>query len=767
MARRRKAGKRANLHPFKAFLFGILTVLSVALGAGFVLVYREFSTGLPPVEKLLDYNPPVATRVLAADGTVVGEFFIEKRYLTPIYKIPKTVQLAFLAAEDSTFYEHLGLDPVGILRAFFANTRSGQTRQGGSTITQQVVKQLLLSPERSYERKLREAILALRLETELTKSQILALYLNQIYLGSGAYGVQAASREYFGSDVADISLAEAALLAGLPQAPSRYSPDHHFARAKVRQSYVLRRMEEEGYISKAEAEAAEQEEIHIGTEALPLETGGPAPWYVEQVRRLLLERYGASGTYRLGLTIETPLDLSMQAAANRALSRGIHTVDQRQGYRGPLRRLTSKEWRSLLPAKGETRSSTPLPETGMVLEVVVLPGPGGRRHAGNGGLYVRWAGGFTTIPPDGLSWIRRGRRQPAFGDVLEAHVRDRDGIVSLALTENNDTQGALVAMEPATGDVKALIGGMNHQDSEFDRAIQGRRQPGSAFKPLIFAAAVDRGYTPSTIINDAPVTFDDLPGKPWSPKNFSERFYGPTTLRKALIKSRNVVAVKLVHAMGLPYLLNYLPKFGFEQRFAANLSISLGTGQTSLLEMVRAYGVFAQAGTLVEPRFITRIIDQHGNIIEARPPRRRATIAPETAYIITRMMRGVMKRGTGRRAQIDRPAAGKTGTTNDLRDAWFIGFTPDLIAGVWVGYDRDKTLGAHETGGRVAAPIWKDFMGDALADTPVSDFAIPAQIVLVAIDPETGRRADPGQENAVLEAFRRGTEPERVNWGEP
>ncbi|MFP6664957.1 MAG: PBP1A family penicillin-binding protein [Deltaproteobacteria bacterium] len=765
MAGRRKTGRRAALHPFKAFLFGILTLLSVALAASFFLIYREFSTGLPPVEKLLDYNPPVATRVLAADGTLIGEFFIEKRYLTPIYKIPKAVQLAFLAAEDSTFYEHFGLDPVGILRAFFANTRSGKTRQGGSTITQQVVKQLLLSPERSYERKLREAILALRLETELTKSQILSLYLNQIYLGAGAYGVQAASREYFGNDVADISLAEAALLAGLPQAPSRYSPNRHFKRAKARQRYVLRRMQEEGYISAAEAQAAEQEEIHIGNTELPAETGGPAPWYLEQVRRLLLERYGASGTYRLGLIVETPLDLSMQEAAERALGRGLHTLDQRQGYRGPLRRLNRAEWRSLLPAEGAARTTAALPESGMVLEVVVLPGPSGQRRTPDGGLYLRWAGGFVTIPPAGLGWIRRAARQPGFGDVLEARVLNHDGKASLALTENNDTQGALVAMAPASGDVKALIGGRNHRDSEFDRAIQSRRQPGSAFKPLIFAAAVDHGYTPSSIIDDSPVTFDDLPGKPWSPKNFSKRFYGPTTLRKALTQSRNVVAVKLVHAMGLPYLLDYLPNFGFERRFAANLSISLGTGQTSLLEMVRAYGVFAEGGTLVEPRFITRIIDQHGNILEERPPRRRATLRPETAYIVTRMMRGVMERGTGRRARIGRPAAGKTGTTNDLRDAWFLGFTPDLIAGVWVGYDRDKTLGPHETGGRVAAPIWKDFMSHALAGTPVSDFVVPANIVLVAINPETGRPAEPGQKDTVLEAFRRGTEPRPFTWG--
>lgn len=766
MARRESGGRQERTqHLLKPFLIGFLVLIGIATSYGLVLVYREFSTGLPPVEKLVNYNPPVSTRVLATDGTVVGEFFIEKRYLTPIYKIPKVVQLAFLAAEDSSFYDHFGLDPVGILRAFFENTRTGSTRQGGSTITQQVVKQLLLSPERSYERKLREALLSLRLEAELTKSQILALYLNQIYLGSGAYGVTAAAQQYFGKQIADVTLAEAALLAGLPQAPSRYSPARHFNAAKARQLYVLRRMREEGYISKAAAEQAALEKIHLAEPDTPLSTGGPAPWYVEQVRRLLLARYGTSGTYRLGLTIETPLDLDMQRAAKAALSRGVHTVDERQGYRGPLRRLETEEWRSLLPEAGTRRTTTELPAVGVVLEAVVLPGPGGRRTTKSGGVYVRWAGGFTTIPREGLSWLRKRGPQPEFGDVLETRVVATDGRRELALNENNGTQAALIAMSPTTGDIKALVGGMDHRDSEFDRAIQARRQPGSAFKPLLFAAAIDRGHTSATIINDAPVTFEDRPGEPWMPRNFTERFYGPTTLREALTKSRNVVTAKLVHAMGLPYLLNYLSRFDFESSFAPNLSISLGTGETSLLEMVRAYGAFANAGELTRPRFITRIIDQHGNVLEERLPEKSRAISPETAYIVTSMMRGVIERGTGRRAQINRPAAGKTGTTNGLRDAWFIGFTPELTAGVWLGYDRRKTLGDRETGGRAAAPIWKDFMLRALGELPVSDFALPEDILLVSINPTTGLRARPGEEDSALEAFRRGTEPARLDWG--
>jgi len=743
----------------------MISVLAVVLLASVVFVYREFSTGLPPVQKLLDYNPPVATRVLAADGTTIGEFFIEKRYLTPIYKIPKSVQLAFLAAEDATFYSHYGLDPIGILRALVENLRAQRTTQGGSTITQQVVKQLLLSPERSYERKIREAVLAVRLETELTKSQILSLYLNQIYLGSGAYGVQAAAREYFNKDVGDLSLAQAALLAGLPQAPSRYSPVRNLPQARVRQAYVLRRMVEEGFISQARADQAREANLELQEGEESIAPQGPAPWYVEHVRRLLLARYGTSGTYRLGLTVQTPLDLRLQREAQRALARGINAADLRQGYRGPLRKLSRKQWAELLPQPGTRRSSEPLPPPESRVEAVVITGPGRRDRPRGGGYYIRWAGGYSIVPPRGLDWARRSGRNPELGDVLELRVaRGGDGESFFAIAPENGTQGAMVAMSPQTGDVLALVGGNDNGDTEFDRALQAHRQPGSAFKPLIFAAALDRGYTPATLLDDAPVTFPDQPGKPWSPKNFTKRYYGPTTLREALTKSRNVPTVKLVDAIGLPYLLDYLPRFGFRKRFAPNLSLSLGTGETTLLELVRAYSVFGSAGRLHEPRFITRITDQHGNILEERPPRPEQVLTPTTAYQMTTLLQGVVDRGTGRRARLNRPAAGKTGTTNDQRDAWFVGFTPEIAAGVWVGYDRGKTLGDKETGGRVAAPIWKGFMQEALADTAVSDFPVPDDVILVPVNAHTGLRARLGEQGSVLEAFRRGTEPGRAEW---
>ena len=743
----------------------MISVLAVVLLASVIFVYREFSTGLPPVEKLLDYNPPVATRVLAADGTTIGEFFIEKRYLTPIYKIPKSVQLAFLAAEDATFYSHFGLDPVGILRALVENLRAQKTTQGGSTITQQVVKQLLLTPERSYERKIREAVLALRLETELTKSQILSLYLNQIYLGSGAYGVQAAAREYFNRDVGDLSLAQAALLAGLPQAPSRYSPVRNLPQARARQAYVLRRMVEEGYITQAQADQARLAKLGLQRPDDTVTPQGPAPWYVEHVRRLLVARYGSSGTYRMGLTVHTPLNLDLQREAQAALARGINAADLRQGYRGPLRKLSREEWTRLLPEPGTRRSSEALPSRESRVEAVVITGPGRRDRPRGGGLYVRWAGGYATVPPEGLKWANRSGKRPGLGDLVELRVvRPPEGEAFFAIAPENGTQGALVAMSPETGDVLALVGGNDNGDTEFDRALQARRQPGSAFKPMIFAAALDRGYTPATLLDDAPVTFPDQPGKPWSPKNFTKRYYGPTTLREALTKSRNVPTVKLLDAIGLPYLLDYLPRFGFQRRFAANLSLSLGTGETTLLELVRAYSVFGSSGQLLDPRFITRITDQHGNVLEERHPHSEAVLTPTTAYQMTTMLRGVVDRGTGRRARLDRPAAGKTGTTNDQRDAWFVGFTPEIAAGVWVGYDRGKTLGSKETGGRVAAPIWKSFMQEALRGTPVSDFPVPEGVVLVPVNAHTGARAPLGARGTLLEAFRRGTEPGREEW---
>jgi len=749
--------------PFKPFLYGFLILLLAAVGSAAALVYREFTTSLPPVAKLLDYRPPVATRVFAVDGSLIGEFYVEKRYLTPIYRIPKPVQLAFVAAEDANFFDHTGVDPISIFRAALNNYRAGATRQGGSTITQQVVKSLLLSPERSYERKLKELVLAIRLEQQLTKDEILYLYLNQIFLGNGAYGVQAAALEYFGKDVSDLTVGEAAILAGLPQAPSRYSPVKHFRRAKARQRYVLERMVEEGFITRDEAERAASEPILLAPHR-PAITG-PAPFFVQHVRRMLEDRYGARGPYELGLNVYTTLDLEMQRAAEKALREGVEKLDERQGFRGPLRTLSLRERKAVVrDAATASTVAAPLPEVGSVLEVVVVPGRDGAVRRRDGALNVRWAGGNAVMTREGLEWATKTGYAPQVGDVLEARVAGTPSHPELVLSRGNGTEGAMVALVPTTGDVRAMVGGLDFGQSQFNRVTQAYRQPGSSFKPLVYAAAMDRGFTPATVIVDAPISFNMGAGGWWTPQNFEKRNFGPTTLREALTFSRNVVTVKLVQAMGLKYLLEYLPRFGFDRPFPKNLSIALGTAEVTLLEMARAFAVFPNLGIRVEPRFITRITDTHGDLLEDFAVQSQRVMPPDTAYIMVSLMESVVERGTGKRAAegLGRPVAGKTGTTNDLRDAWFIGYTPDLLAGVWVGYDQDKTLGDKETGGRVSAPIWHDFMATVLDGTPVNDFAVPPEVVLVNIDRRSGLRAAPGGSGTLLEAFKRGSEPTAI-----
>jgi penicillin-binding protein 1A len=741
--------------PFRTFLLGFAVILFAALGSAGAILYREFNVSLPPVEKLLDYRPPVATRVFSDDGTLIGEFFFEKRYLTPIFKIPRAVQLAFVAAEDQNFYQHTGVDLPSIVRAALHNYQAGTTRQGGSTITQQVVKSLLLTPERSYERKIKEVVLAVRLERQLTKEEILYLYLNQIYLGNGAYGVQAAALEYFGKDVSQLTLAEAALLAGLPQAPSRYSPVRHLQRAKARQRYVLDRMVEEGFVTLAEAQQAYDEEIVLQRDEAPISS--VAPYFVEHVRRLLEQRYGSSAPYQLGLDVHTTLDLAMQREADRALREGIAAVDERQGFRGPLRQLPEREWKPI--AQDAVVSDPGLPEPGTLLEVVVLPAAGASALRRDGGVEVRWALGRAVVSRAGLEWATQEGYEPQPGDVLEMRVTGSGNDRTLVLAHNNGTQGAIVAMVPDTGDVRAMVGGLDWNRSKFNRVTQAYRQPGSAFKALIYAAAMDRGYTPASIVVDAPVSYNDGSGKLWTPQNFEKRFFGPTSLRQALTKSRNVVTVKLVSSMGLKFLLSYLPRFGFTRPFPKNLSIALGSAEVTLLELTEAFGVFANLGMRVEPRFITKITDVRGELIEDAPILRRPAVSPDTAYVMTSMLRNVVESGTGKRAALDRPAAGKTGTTNDQRDVWFVGYTPQLLAGVWVGYDQMKTLGGKETGGRAAAPIWQDFMSKSLAGQPVLDFPVPNEVTLVAVDRTTGQRVTPGSAGSVFQAFKRGTEP--------
>ncbi len=752
--RARTPGIRRSIRAFlvRAFLF--VTVLSTVTAAviGF-LALREIRKDLPPVQQLAAYRPAVASQVYAANVELVGEFFLEKRYLVPLDKIPLLVRQAFIAAEDSNFYHHRGIDLASIVRAFLTNVFAGEVVQGGSTITQQVVKSLLLSPERSYERKLKEVLLSLRLERQFTKDEILYIYLNQIYLGSGAYGVDAAAQVYFNKDAQELTLPEAALLAGLPQAPSRTSPIHHAKRARARELYVLERMQAAGYISGDERETAARIPVHVVL-AQRRQTYPHAPDYVEYVRRLLEDRYGNRAPYELGLRIDTALDLGMQQIAEKSVRDGLKALDRRRGYRGPARRLSEAEAQPFLDQQERTEPKDGYP-AGATVEALVV-----RTTADHATLRI--GGAEAVLPASGMTWARGWtpvRFRP--GDVVLVKVEKRTTSgVEVSLDQDPDAEGAFLALDANTGLVRAMVGGYDYSRSQFNRAVQAYRQPGSAFKPLVYAAAFDRGFTPASIVVDSPITFDDGSNRIWKPENYEQEFHGPTRLREALVHSMNVVTVKVVQEIGLQYLTSYLPRFGFDRPFPRNLSIALGSSEVTLLELVRAYDAFATGGKLYEPIFVTRITDAAGNVIEERRPSSEDVLSPETAYLITSILKSVIERGTGHRARaLARPAAGKTGTTNEQMDAWFVGYTPDLLAGAWVGFDEKKSLGKEETGGRAAVPIWLEFMQQATENMPITDFTIPSGIVFVNIDGKTGLRAAPGDGDLMLECFRRGSEP--------
>jgi len=747
---------------FRAFLFRVVTgFVSICAVAGVVvgfLALSEIRQDLPPVDQLAAYRPAVASRVYASNGELVGEFFLEKRYLVALDRIPAVVREAFIAAEDSNFYHHHGIDPGGIARAFFNNLFAGEVVQGGSTITQQVVKSLLLSPEKSYERKLKEILLSLRLERQFTKDQILYLYLNQIYLGSGAYGVAAAAQVYFNKEIDEVTLPEAALLAGLPQAPSRTSPIHHPARARTRQLYVLDRMEADGYISSAEREQAAAIPVHVVV-GQRRQTYQKAPDYVEYVRRQLEERYGNRAPYEIGLRIDTALDLRMQEIAEQAVRRGLKELDQRRGYRGPIRSLSEAEASSFLEQQQKAAPKDGYRAGASVQALVV--------RATAEQVTLRIGDARATLPAAGMAWARGWkptRLRP--GDLVLVTVEQRDaatGTYRVALDEDPDVEGAFLAMDVNGGYVRAMVGGYDYSRSQFNRAVQAYRQPGSAFKPLIYAAAFDHGYTPASIVVDSPVVFDDGSNRIWKPENYEQEFRGPTRLREALVHSVNVVTVKVAQDLGLPYLISYLPRFGFERPFPRNLSIALGSSEVTLLELVHAYEAFASGGKIYPPTFITRISDAAGNVIEESTPMAQDALSPQTAYLINSILQSVIERGTGRRARVlNRPAAGKTGTTNEQMDAWFIGYTPELLAGAWIGFDEKKSLGKKETGGRAAVPIWTEFMERATENMPITNFPIPPDVVFVNIDEKSGRRAAPGDHDVLLECFRRGTEPQEA-----
>lgn len=771
---------------FKTFLVsGLVAVAAVTVA------YFWVAGSLPKVDTLADYQPPVITRILSDNGTVVAELYRERRIVVPIERIPRQVIRAFVAAEDSEFFRHPGIDLTSILRAALKNIRAGGIVQGGSTITQQVAKSLLLTPEKKFSRKFKEAILAWRMEQKLTKDEILYLYLNQIYLGHGAYGVQAAAENYFDKNVEDLTLAEAALLAGLPQAPSRYSPYHHLDRARQRQSYVLKRMREDGYVQEGAAEAASAEPLSIRPRVNA--HIAEAAYFTEQVRRYLVDTYGEERVYRDGFTVHTSLDLSQQSAAQRAVRDNLRAHDKRQGFRGPSRVLNADEQRAFTAELSRKLEKTPLRPGDYVSGLLVGSRPSVLllQLGDHQGLLplaeTKWAGQLEVVSLSDYQSAPEGKissRRLPLGSILQVRVNEirPDSSLLLSLEQEPLAQGALIAIAPDTGEVKAMVGGYDFATSQFNRAIQASRLPGSAIKPLLYAAALDKGYTPATVILDTPIIYKEVKETgeetEWKPHNYGEKFYGPTPLRTALTKSHNVITIKILEDIGISYVANYIRKLGISSPINRDLTLALGSSAVTPMELATACAVFANGGIRVTPTYIVRILDRHGKILESidagdfpdgpgpeqkliRQARERV-ISPETAYLITNLMESVVQHGTGWRARaLNRPVAGKTGTTNDLKDAWFIGYTPDLVAVSWVGYDQEKPLGDKETGSRAAAPAWVEFMAAATSAIPPREFRVPDSIEFRAIDPKTGLLIPEDSPDAVIEAFAPGTAPTR------
>ena len=765
-----RRGKKGTLGRLLSFFYATVAVLCVVAGLLIGGAYFYFVKDLPKTSSLEDYRPPIITTVYSDDHQKLAEFYKERRIVVPLSKMPQMLTNAFVAAEDARFYRHKGIDFFSMLRAFLKNIEAGAIIQGGSTITQQVAKSFFLSPEKSYSRKGREAILAYRIDKALTKAQILHLYLNQIYLGHGAYGVGAAAENYFGKSVSDLNLAECALLAGLPQAPSRYSPFLAPEQARQRQIYVLKRMTAEGYISPSQATEA------INT---PLDIKERRNWYIEQVpyytehvRKYVQEKYGKNVLYREGLQIFTAVNIKMQKMGRAALNDGLKALDRRQGYRGPLNHLELEDIEGFSQKIQETLETQPL-EAGQILQAVVVAVDDDKQRAivrvgaEAGFLHLKdmlWA---REPDPEVASRDARVEKVSAvlnIGDVISVRVKAK-GVETtmwdLSLEQAPAVEGALLCMETDAGHVKAIIGGRDFKVSQFNRAIQSRRQPGSAFKPVIYAAALDRGYTPATVIIDSPLVFEDTERAfTWKPRNYEETFYGPTLLRTALARSRNVVTVKILRDIGVDYVIDYAKRLGIHSELSRDLSIALGSSGVSLMELVRVYSVFANQGYRVIPRFVTRIVDRDGNVLEENQPEKEEVIEKSTAYIVTNLLQGVVQHGTGRRVKaLDRPVAGKTGTTNNLYDAWFVGYTPGYVTGVWVGFDEEKPLGVNETGSKAASPIWLEFMKAILQDKPVRAFQVPDGVVFANIDTETGLLAIPESKHTLFECFKEGTVP--------
>ena len=794
------------------FIFLLLGTLSGGIAA--LWAYNYVTRDLPDFNNVEEYLPPAVTKVLANNGTLVGEFFEERRYPVKLRDVPLLVRNCFLAAEDASFYKHQGIDPVSILRAIVKNIEKGSASQGGSTITQQVVKNMLLSPEKKLIRKAKEAILSYRIEKRLSKDDILEIYLNQIFFGNNSYGIQAASRAYFHKDVSQLTLGEAAMLAGLPKAPSRYSPLANFNRAKRRQQYVLEQMVQAGFVSQSEASAAGREEIKV--HAVSPRNIFHAPYYVSEVRRILGEQWKELDIDRGGYVVHTALDLDADRFATQAVRKALREVDKRRGWRGARavipradRQLFIKEYGSISTEQLKPDELYPALVTDVDLTRRTLAVFLGKASGTVDMRQATWARKFID-KFDSVSWI-----------VPEANIRIGDIIeVSLApaaeqpksakkkevvtpqpilvldqfqLDQTPEVEGAAVLLDPYSGKVVTTIGGYSYQRSVFNRATQSWRQPGSTFKPIVYFTALDQfNFSPGTIVHDEPRTFkvgDEL----WTPGNFDGKFKGAISLQVALEHSRNLVSAEIVSRIGVDPIIQTARKLGITSKIGRNISIALGSAEVTLLELSRAYGVFAAKGVLLPSTFITKIEDRFGKVLydfdQERLNLAQQAIDPANAFIMAHMMEGVVQRGTGYLLkQLNRPVAGKTGTSNDQMDAWFIGYTPEWTCGVWVGFDLKKEIGEKETGGRAAAPIFLHLMREFLAKQDQQsydrltqeskadaerlgiEYSPPERAEPAAFTPpegvepfwmnlETGLMSEQGAPGAVLEYFRKGTQP--------
>jgi penicillin-binding protein 1A len=783
---------------FIGWLFTAGFILFVGAASVALYVIWEVSRDLPDYKQLAKYEPPVMTRMHAADGSLLAEYAEERRLFVPISAVPKRLVQAYLSAEDKTFYQHSGLDWRGILSALVNYVQvkyrgSGQLI-GASTITQQVAKNFLLSSERTELRKVKEALLVRRIESAFSKDTILELYLNEIFLGMNSYGIAAATLNYFGKSLGELELDEMAYLAALPKGPNNYHPFRHAEAARERRNWVLKQMFQNGYVTQEEMEKAQAKPFKVNPRPFGSQLFA-AEFFAEEARRELVQRYGKDALAKGGYSVRTTLDPKQQIFARQALARGLIGLDRKRGYRGPIRNVdvaTAKDWATLIE-KDKIPSDVAPWRLAVVLAVTDSEARVGLQPASSVDGTRGPERENAIIPVRLMSWARKYVDGIELGPeiVKASDVLSLGDVIAVApsgtagqwhLVQFPDIEGALVAMDPHTGRVLAMVGGFSYGASQFNRAVQAQRQPGSAFKPIVYSAALDNGYSPSSVVMDAPIEFKLADGSTWKPKNYQDKFYGPSTLRRGIEQSRNAMTVRLADDLGMTKIADLAQRLGIYEKMPLQLSMSLGAGETSLLKMTNAYSIINNGGLRVEATLIDRIQDRFGKTVYRHDTRdcstcradvyladstepdlvdnREAVMNPYTAYQITSMMQGVVDRGTGHKLRsVGKPVAGKTGTSNDEKDAWFIGYTPDLVVGAYVGFDNPRAMGKKRTGGEIAAPIVADFMKLALKDKVAVPFRVPRGIELIPIHATNGKRGVFGEDGVILEAFKPGDEP--------